>query len=219
MHNLTWDPPKYQVVQKLPFIPTQTEMDQLIAGCSRKFTPLLQLLKETGMRIGETSKLEWTDVDLKNGTVRVTPEKGSNPRMFKLSNNLKAMLAELQSEAESEKVFPRSVRNQRRVFQRQRKRIATKLRNPRINKITFHTFRHFKATMEYHKTKDILHVMRVLSHKNFNNTLIYTHLVDFNDDEYVSKVVHTAKEACQLVEAGFDFVCEINDAHIFRKRK
>jgi len=67
--------------------------------------------------------------------------------------------------------------------------------------------------------KDILHVMRVLGHKNINNTLIYTHLVDFQDDEYVPKVAHTAKEACKLVEAGFEFVCEINDANIFRKRK
>jgi len=171
------------------------------------------------MRIGEVSKLKWTDVDLENGTVRVTPEKGSDPRMFKTSNKLKAMLSELQNDAKSEKVFPRSVRNQRRIFQRQRKRIAEKLRNPRINNITFHTFRHFKATIEYHKTKDILHVMRVLGHKNINNTLIYTHLVDFQDDEYVSKVAHTAKEACELVEAGFEFVCEINDANIFRKRK
>jgi len=36
--------------------------------------------------------------------------------------------------------------------------------------IHFHTFRHWKATMEYHKTKAILHVMKVLGHKNINNT-------------------------------------------------
>jgi len=111
------------------------------------------------------------------------------------------------------------VRNQRRIFHRQRKRIAAKLRNPRINNITFHTFRHFKATMEYHKTRDILHVMRVLGHKSINNTLVYTHLVDFKDDEWVSKVARNADEACGLVEAGFEFVCEVNGSHIFRKRK
>jgi len=36
--------------------------------------------------------------------------------------------------------------------------------------IHFHTFRHWKATMEYYKTKAILHVMKVLGHKNINNT-------------------------------------------------
>lgn len=69
------------------------------------------------------------------------------------------------------------------------------------------------------KTKDILHVMKILGHKNINNTLIYAQLVDFKDDEYVSKVATIAKEACQLVEAGFEYVCDVDGKHIFRKRK
>lgn len=219
MNDLTWEPSRYKVAQKLPFIPTEREIDQLVAGCSKKFTPLLQLLKETGVRIGEASLLKWTDVNLENRTIQVTPEKGSNPRVFQVSNRLVAMLTELQARATSERVFSKSVRNQRRIFQRQRKKVATKLRNPRIEKITFHTFRHFKATMEYHKTKDILHVMRILGHKNINNTLIYTHLVDFKDDEYVSKVATTPEIACKLVEAGFEHVCQVDGNHIFRKRK
>jgi integrase len=171
------------------------------------------------MRIGETSKLLWTDIDYERRSIRVTPEKGSNPRILPMSTKLEAMLKTLQSTATSDHVFPRSVRNQRRVFTRQRKRIAWKLHNPRIKKITFHTFRHFKATMEYQKTKDILHVMRLLGHRSIQNTLIYTHLIDFKDDEYVSKVATSPDEACQLIDAGFSYVCQIDDAYIFRKRK
>jgi len=52
----------------------------------------------------------------------------------------------------------------RRNFAKQRKRIAAKLKNSRITKITFHTFRNWKATMEYHKTKDLLYVMKLLGH-------------------------------------------------------
>jgi len=129
------------------------------------------------------------------------------------------MLSELQARTTSEKVFPRSVRNQRRIFQRQRKRVAAKLHNPRIENITFHTFRHWKATMEYHKTKDILYVMKLLGHRSISNTLVYTQLIAFKDDEYVSKVATSTDEACKLVEAGFEHVCEINENHIFRKRK
>jgi len=102
---------------------------------------------------------------------------------------------------------------------RQRRRLAKKLQNPRIMCITFHTFRHWKATMEYAKTKDILHVMRALGHRNINNTPIYTHLVNFKEDEYVAKVARTEEEICELVEAGFEYVCEHNGAKIFRKRK
>jgi len=73
--------------------------------------------------------------------------------------------------------------------------------------------------MEYHKTKDILHVMKVLGHKRIQNTLVYTQLVDLSSDEYVSKVAKTIQEACQLVETGFEYVTEMDDVKIFRKRK
>ena len=56
--------------------------------------------------------------------------------------------------------------------------------------------------MEYQRTKDILHVMRLLGHRNITNTLIYTHLVDFEAVEYVSKVAKNVKEAHKLVDAG-----------------
>ena len=62
----------------------------------------------------------------------------------------------------------------RRNFGKQRKRLAAKLKNPRIKQITFHTFRHWKATMKYHKTRDIVHVKEVLGHKSLNNTMLYT---------------------------------------------
>ena len=43
-------------------------------------------------------------------------------------------------------------------------------------KITFHTARHWKGTMEYHKTKDIIHVKTVLGHKDIHNTMMYINL-------------------------------------------
>jgi integrase len=127
------------------------------------------------------------------------PEKGSNPRMLKISNKLVAM---------------------RKSFARQRIRLTRKLENPRLLQITFHTFRHWKATMEYAKIKDILHVMQLLGHRSIQNTLIYTQLIDFKDDEFVCKAVATSKEAEQLIEAGFEYVCTATDGiMLFRKRK
>jgi len=93
----------------------------------------------------------------------------------------------------------------RDLFSQQRKRIARKLQNQRLLKITFHTLRHWKGTIEYHRTKDILHVKQVLGHKRIENTLIY--------------VAKTEADACVLVDAGFDFVCDFNGNKIFRKKK
>lgn len=76
----------------------------------------------------------------------------------------------------------------------QRKRIAFKINNPRIRKIMFKTFRTWKGTMEYHRTKDALHVMQILGHKNIKNILIYIQLEEtlFGDEiDYTSKVAKT----------------------------
>ena len=58
---------------------------------------------------------------------------------------------------------------------------------------------HWKATMEYAKTKDILHVMQLLGHKNIKNTLKYIQLVNFKTDEFTCKAAKTVKEASQLM--------------------
>jgi len=97
--------------------------------------------------------------------------------------------------------------------------LVQKLHNPRLNEITFHTLRHFKATMEYHKTKDILHVKQLLGHKSINNTLIYTQLVSFESNEFHVKTAKTVNEACELAKAGFDYFTTMDDVQIFRKRK
>jgi integrase len=180
-------------------------------------TTFLQLLKETGVRCGEACQLCWTDIDLVNNSIRVTPEKGSTPRNLPLSTKLANMLNELPKT--SNKVFSTNQDAMRKSYQHQRKRIGAKLKNPRITQISFHTFRHWKATMEYHKTKDILHVMQLLGHRNIKNTLIYTQLIHFKDDEYTAKVASTEKEACDLIESGFEYVCDYNNRKIFRKRK
>jgi site-specific recombinase XerD len=121
----------------------------------------------------------------------------------------------------TEKIFcTAKIRSIRRSYQKQRKRTAHKLGNQRLNMITFHTLRHWKATMEYHKTKDILHVMQLLGHKRIQNTLKYTQLVKFNEqEEYVCKAVKTADEAKELIESGFEYVCDMEQVKLFRKRK
>ena len=106
-----------------------------------------------------------------------------------------------------------------RAFRSQRKRIANKLKNDRINQIHFHTLRHWKATMEYAKTKDILHVMKILGHRNIQNTLLYTQLINFESDKIHSATAKTVQEAQKLVEAGFDYVCNFSETKLFRKRK
>ena len=178
VNSIRWTPPKYKPVGKLPFIPLENEIDALIASAGKKTCCLLQSLKETGMRIGETLALKWIDVDCERCiTILNTPEKSGKLRIFKISTKLLGMIKRLPKT--NEKLFGKMTsKTAGTCLIRLRNRVAEKLKNPRIRRIHFHTFRHWKATTEYHKTRDILHVMKLLGHRNIQTTLIYTQLID-----------------------------------------
>jgi integrase len=91
--------------------------------------PLLQTLKETGVRIGEAVRLRWIDVSFESRTIRVTPEKGSNHRILPISHKLRSMLEGVRATSTTERIFPNDTRDLRRAYERQRKRIALKLQN------------------------------------------------------------------------------------------
>ena len=109
-----------------------------------------------------------------------------------------------------------------RNYQKARNRIADRLKNPRLGQISLRTFRYWKATTEYVRTKDILHVKEMLDHVNIKNTLEYVHLANAlsnQADSFVCKVAKSVEEATQLIESGFEYATEMNDAKLFRKRK
>ena len=219
-----WSPPLYKVVRKIPFIPKETEIDQLIAGVSIRMAIFLQLLKETGARCGEIWQLKWLDIDLESKVINITPEKNSNPRVTHLSNKAIEMLQNLPRNY-GDRVFSfehMRIDHYAVNFQRQRRKVANKIGNQRIMQIHFHTLRYWKGTMLYHQHKDMYYVMQRLGHKSIKNTLLYVQLEEAlfqGECEYISKVAKTEKEICGLIEAGFEYVTEFEGAKIFKKRK
>jgi integrase len=227
-HNgKSWEKPKCVVTQKIPFCPTEEEIDSLISSAGRKLSAFLQLLKETAMRRGEAKRLQWTDVDNERTMITLNaPEKHSNARMWKVSSRLMAMLNQLPKT--SQRVFGDSkMDSMKSMFLTLRKKQAAKLQNPRLMKINFHSFRHWKATMLMHQTRrDIYYVQRFLGHRSIKNTELYLHMENIifgesSNDEFTVKVVEKDKpdEIKALLELGFDPSCQ-TDNHIFlRKHK
>ncbi len=164
LNNIPFSPPRYQRVERLPFIPQENEIDQLIAG-----------------------------------------------KLFAMLNQLPRR---------DERVFgPGKLDHFARWFYVKRRDVSQRLGNPQIRRIGFKTLRHWRASTLYHRTRDILLVQRTLGHKDIRNTLVYTHLIDFNDDDYACKGARSLEEASKLIEAGFEYVTEIDNTKLFRKRK
>lgn len=223
-YGIKWEKPKTRFTRKIPFIPKEEELDSLIAGSHRKLAAFLLLLKETAMRSGEAFNLQWLNIDFERRPIILNnPEKGSNPRIFKVSQRLIDMLNALPRR--NQRIFSNKTLNSlKATFLETRKRIAHKLQNPRVLKISFHTLRHWKATMEYHRTKDILYVKNLLGHKILEHTELYINLEkaifgDTYDQEYHVKVAATPQEIKALLETGYEYVCERDSLLFFRKRK
>ena len=78
MNGKQWQKPTINITRKLPFIPLEREIDDLIAGSGKKTSSFLQLLKETGMRAGEGIRIKWTDTDTQRNTITLNEQ--GNPK-------------------------------------------------------------------------------------------------------------------------------------------
>ena len=182
----------------------------------------LQLLKESAFRPVEAFSLTPHDIDLPQRVCTLNkPAKNSRPRQFRMTEKLTAMITPIvQKRGLSESLFRGHLKTMRRNYTRRRNVLSEQLVNPRLKRINFRTFRHWKATVTYHETKDILFVQRLLGHKSLKNTLVYTHLVDMDSDEsYVVKVASNIEEFTSLLESGFMYIVDYGDAKVLRKRK
>ena len=220
-NGIYWKPPSYSKDNEIPYIPTEEELDQLIAGLGKKTATFCQMLKDTGARSGEIAQLTWKDIDFIQRNVNIKAEKRSNGRVLPLSDKAINMLANLSHK--KQRLFG-NIDGLRACFFIQRRKIAEKIANPNLLKVHFHTFRHWKATTELHKFHDRERVQIILGHKNANSTETYVHIdkmmyLSKNNDGFIVKVVDDLEDAIKLMESGFEFHIEFAGHKLFRKRK
>jgi integrase len=127
-----------------------------------------------------------------------TLRKGQTPRIWKVSQGLIAQLNALPEN--DRRIFgSSSIDSMKSMFLNLRKKLAIKLQNPRLMNINFHSFRHWKAAMLFHQTKDPYYVKDFLGHKSLKNTEIYitverTVFGESENDEFTVKVAEKPEE-------------------------
>jgi len=221
MKNIRWTIPRYERDESLPFVPTQKEIDALINGTAKKMSTALQALDETGFRIGELWNCKWTDIDEEKSTLKCKAEKHGKPREIKISAKLLSRLNALPRT--NDYIFGRTdLDSFRWSFDVQKKALAEKLQNPRLKQIHFHTFRHHHATKLYNETKSILEVQARLGHRRIDSTMVYTHIIEFDEESqnYHHAIARDEKEAGELIDNGWTYICTTpQKIMMFRKRK
>ena len=181
------------------------------------------MFKEGGFRPIEMERMELRWVDLNKGIIQVETAKYGLGRNLKLKPFTLAMLKEYIAKnnfTQNDHLFP-TTKTMRRVFISIRKRTAKKLHRPELEKITLYSFRHHFASKLHHQTRDYFLVKRKLGHRRIEQTLTYIHLIadGFDGNDYITATAKTVEEECKLLEDGYDFIQEIDEIKIYRKRK
>ncbi len=221
-HQIEWEQPFYNRYDKQPRIPTEERLNAIIADASPRLALALSIVKDLGLRPIELTWLKLKDIDLDSGTVTITSAKHCVGRTLRIKPQTLAMLKKyvgLKNKGLNDRLFLGTSASLSRNYNVVRNRVAEKLADPTIKTIRLYDFRHFKASTEYAKTKDLLHVKALLGHKDLRTTLRYTQLITFGADEYHVKVAKNVQEASALIENGFEYITEMDGVKLFRKRK
>jgi integrase len=221
----TWNRPKYKQESKIPFIPTEEELQQAILTGKKPSITFAQLLYETGARTNEAERIHWEDIDYARKKIYIKASKNGNARFITVTDKLLNMISRLPRKEIQKYVFPKRGRNTRRVsFSKRMKGLARLTNNNRYRKIHFHTFRHVSALRTYHRIKDALIVKTLLGHKSLMTTQryleIYAQIYGTNQpDKFVTKIAATKEERITLINDGWTFIKNDGDDWYFRKPK
>jgi integrase/recombinase XerD len=223
INGLTWNKPQYYTVNKLPKIPSEIKINMIIANASLKLGTALSISKDTGLRPIEVMNLTLKDIDFNNSLVYPQTAKHGSARVLKLKDTTLNMLNKYIARRNiglNDRLFGNwNSDTYGKWFRVTRNKLAQKIGDNSLKTIRLYDLRHYFATMLYHNTKDILLVKQQLGHKDIENTLIYTQLVNFENNDYFSAVASTIEGATDLIEKGFEYVTDFNGIKLFRKRK
>ncbi|OHQ53404.1 recombinase XerC [Corynebacterium sp. HMSC070H05] len=143
---------------------------------------MLELLYATGMRVGELTGLNLSDIDLARGLARVTG-KGNKQRVVPFGREATLALnewlefgrSELANGKAGDAVFVGSRGG--RIDQRQVRRVVERAgQRAGVSDISPHTLRHTAATHMLEGGADLRVVQEMLGHSSLQTTQIYTHV-------------------------------------------
>ncbi len=218
-NEIQWKKPKYRAEEVIPLIPTTANVNKIISASTEKYATIFTILAETGLEGHELATTTRQHIDAEQGIISASGCKGHDPRSFKLKPTTASMLRVYLHKHNGERPFPES-RFMSQIWTRTRNKLAKKLQDPQLKQIQMRHLRNYSGAQVYHRTKDPIRVKRHLGHKSLENTMRYLRGIRLDEEEeYTCRTASNVKEATELIEAGFEYMTEIDGLKLFRKRK
>lgn len=165
---------------------SKAEILELLKHCDNKnLLNMVICALNTGMRRSEIFKLKWTDVDLKNGLIRVEYGKNNKQRFIPINAQLEDTLRDIRAEEKTldcSYVFNHNGNRYtdiKKPFQRTLKKAS-------IENFRFHDLRHTFASHLVMSGVPLNTVRELLGHSTMEMTLRYAHLSNENKKQAIS---------------------------------
>jgi len=218
-NKIEWQAPRYKWEQKAPIIPTTANVEKIITASTKRYATIFTILAETGAEGQELHNVSKKDIDTEQGIISITGTKGHASGTYKLKTCTAIMLREYLAKNPQDHPFPQpKVMSQ--IWRKTRNKLADNLKQPDFKKIPLKNLRNYSGAKLYYSLKDPIAVMRHLRHKKLETTMHYLRAITIGgEEEYTCKTATNLKEATQLIENGFEYITEMDDIKLFRKRK
>lgn len=150
---------------------------------SHRNKTMVKLFLNSGLRLSEMIDLEWKDINLMTGQLKVVEGKGSKDRMLWIDDDTIESLKvwkERQTNEQGKCDYVFTNRDGKQLVDRDVREMITKYaKKAGINKnVSPHTLRHTYGTDLLRATDNIRKVQKALGHSDLSTTMIYTHIID-----------------------------------------
>ena len=184
---------------KLPSVMSQEETRLLCTSITDpRHKAVIYLLYGTGMRIGELSNLQWSDIERKNNRILIRQGKGHKDRYTLLSPTIIKHLEDYYRTYQTRTfVFGSKLMKGKPLHSRTLQTVVNaamvKAGFP-SGKYTAHSLRHSFATHLLDNGCDLHTIKTLLGHTNIKTTMIYLHLQQSKRDRIVSPIEYAINE-------------------------
>ena len=217
--NLCWEKPFYKIDETTPLIPITDHVNKIIGCATNRYCVIFNIMVETGAEGKELEKTPRNKINETDGIISITGTKGHNAGIYKLKESTKEQLKLYLAKNPQEYPFPKSVYIGQ-VWMETRNRAIKKFCMPELKNVQLRNLRNYSGAQFYYKTKDPIATQRHFRHKKYDTTDHYLRgMITDGEEEFTCKTAKTIAEATALIEAGFQYITEMEGLKIFKKRK